>query len=53
VNLLRAIYSAAAWCWYRATLLCLDRLDDLEAYAWFEMRAALHRRRVERLMEQA
>jgi hypothetical protein len=53
MNLARAIYSSIAWCWCRSALLLLDRLDDLEAYAWFESRAALHRRRVERLMEEA
>jgi hypothetical protein len=49
--LLRAMAAMVAWLWCRATLLFLDRLDDLEDYAWFESRAQVHYRKVERLME--
>ncbi len=56
VNSLDEFRKAYAWSKqtftrHKTALLCLHRLYDLETYAWYEKRAALHARQIERLME--
>jgi hypothetical protein len=51
VTILRALIAAACYLWCRATLAALHPLRDFDAYAWYEGRAALHRRTIERLLE--
>ena len=48
--LLRAILAAIGWLGCRAMLLCLDRLAHMQQFAWFEKRAAVHWRTIERVL---
>ena len=48
--LFRAILAAICWLFCRAMLLCLDRLAHMGQYAWYEKRAAVHWRTIERVL---
>ena len=49
--LFRAIVAAIGWAWCRLMLLCLDRLAHMGQYAWYEKRAAVHWRAIERVLK--